>query len=150
MQRSTTNIKAILQGCKSRKKKICVAWVDYQKAFDSVPHSWIIRSLELVGINDKIISFLKKATIYWKTGMCLHAEGKITETEDLEIHRGVFQGDSLSALLFYISLIPLTEQLNKLNTGYEEHTTKTKVSHLLYMDDLNLTGKTKEELQKQM
>jgi len=25
-----------------------------------------------------------------------------------------------------------------LDTGYEEHTTKTKISHLLYMDDLKL------------
>jgi len=47
MQRSTTNIKEILQGCKSRKKNICVAWTDYQKAFGSVPHSWIIKSLQL-------------------------------------------------------------------------------------------------------
>jgi len=28
------------------------------------------------------------------------------------------------------------EQLNRLNTGYEEHKTKTKISCLLYMDDL--------------
>jgi len=40
--------------------------------------------------------------------------------------------------------------LNKLNTGYEEHTIKTKVSHLLYMDDFKLVGKTEEGLQKQM
>jgi len=86
----------------------------------------------------------------WKTSMHLHTEGKITETEDLEIQHGIFQGDSLTPLLFCISLIPLTEQLNKLNTGYEEHTTKTKVSYLLYMDDLKLIGKTEEELQKQM
>jgi len=150
MQRSTTNIKAILQECKSRKKHMCITWRDYQKAFDSVPHSWIITSLELIGINDKIISFLKKAMIYWKTSMRQHAEGKILETEDLEILRGIYQGDSLSALLFRISLIPFTEQLNKLNTGYEEHTTKTKVSHLLYMDDLKLIGETEKELQKRM
>jgi len=34
-----------------------------------------------------------------------------------------------------------------MNTGYEEHTTKTEVSHLLYMDDLKLIGNTEEELQ---
>jgi hypothetical protein len=43
--------------------------------------------------------------------------------------------------------MPLREKLNKLNTGYEEHTTKSKLSHLFHMDDLQLTGKTKEELQ---
>jgi len=37
-----------------------------------------------------------------------------------------------------------------LNTGYEEHTTKTKISHLLYMDDLKLIAKSEEELQKQI
>ena len=52
--------------------------------------------------------------------MRLHTEGKIIETEDLEIQRGLFQGHLLSPLLFCFNLNPLTEQLNKLNTGYEE------------------------------
>ena len=81
--------------------------------------------------------------------MRLHTEGKITETEDLEIQHGIFHADSLSPLLFSISLIPLTEQINKLNTGYKEHKAYTKISHLLYIDNLKLIGKTEEELQKQ-
>jgi hypothetical protein len=82
--------------------------------------------------------------------MCIHKENKPIETEDTEIQCGIFQGDSLSSLLFCICLIPLTEQLNRLNTGYEEHTTKTKISPLLYMDDLKLISKSEEELQKQI
>ena len=82
--------------------------------------------------------------------MRLHTENKLTGTEDIKVQCGIFQGDSLSPLLFCICLIPLTEQMNKLNTGYEEHTTKTKISHLLYMDDLKLIAKTEEELQKQI
>ena len=27
-------------------KKLSMAWIDYQKAFDRVQHSWIIKSLE--------------------------------------------------------------------------------------------------------
>ena len=87
---------------------------------------------------------------YWKIRMCLHAENKLIETEDIKIQCGIFQGDSLSPLLFCICLIPLTEQLNWLNTGYEEHTTKTKISHLLHMDNLKLIVKSEEELQKQI
>ena len=68
----------------------------------------------------------------------------------MKIKCGIFQGYSLSPLLFCICLIPLTEQMNKLNTGYEEHTTKTKISHLLYVDDLKLIAKSEEELQKQI
>jgi hypothetical protein len=82
--------------------------------------------------------------------MCLHAENKPIETEDIKIQCRIFQGDSLSPPLFCICLIPLTEQLNRLNTGYEEHTTKTKISHLLYMDDLKLITKSEGKLQKQI
>ena len=127
-----------------------MAWIDYQKAFDRVPHSRIIKSLELIGINNKVILFTKKVMTCCKTRMCLHAENKfiLVETEDIKIQCGIFQGDSLSPLLFCICLIPLTEQLNRLKTGYEEHTKKTKISHLLYMDDLKLIAKSEEELQK--
>jgi hypothetical protein len=80
----------------------------------------------------------------------LHTENELIETEDIKIQCGTFQGDSLSPLLFCICLSPLTEQLNRLNTGYEEHITKTKVSHLLYTDDLKLIAKSEEELRKQI
>ena len=102
--------KAILQECKRReKKKMSMAWIDYQKAFDRVPHSWIIKSLELIGSNNEVILFSKKVMTYWKIGMCLHAENKLMETENIKIQCGIFQGDSLSPLIFCICLIPLTE-----------------------------------------
>jgi len=82
--------------------------------------------------------------------MRLHTENKLIETEDVKLKCGIFQGDSLSPLLFCICLIPPTEQLNRLNTGYEEHIKKTKISHVLYMDDLKLIAKSEEELQKQI
>ena len=97
-----------------------MAWIDFQKAFDRVPHSCIIKSLELIGINNKVISFTKKVMNYWKTRMYLHAENKLIETDDIKIQCRIFQEDSLSALLFCICLMPLMEQLNRLNTGYEE------------------------------
>jgi hypothetical protein len=82
--------------------------------------------------------------------MRVHTENKLTETEEIEIQRGIFQGDSLSPLLFCVCSIPLTEQLNRLNTGYEEHTIKTRISHLHYVHDLTLLSKSEEELQKQI
>jgi len=81
--------------------------------------------------------------------MCLHAENKLIEREDI-IQCGIFQGDSISPMLFCICLIPLTEQLNRFNTGYEEHKTKRKISHSLYIESLKLIAKSEEELQKQI
>jgi len=108
-----------------------MAWIDYQKASDRLPHSWIIKSLQLIGINNKVIAFTKKDMTYWRTRMRLHVDNELIETEDIKIQYGIFKGDSLSPLLFCICLIPLMEQLNRLNTGYEEHITKTKISHLI-------------------
>jgi len=82
--------KAILRECKSRKKSLSMAWIDYQKAFDRVPHSWIIKSLELIGINNKVIAFTKKAMTYWRTRVRLHAENELMETEDIKIQCGIF------------------------------------------------------------
>ena len=76
-----------------------MAWIDYQKAFDRVPHSWIIKSLELIGISNKAIAFTKDMTC-WRTRMRLHAENELIETEVIKIQCGIFQGDSLSPLLF--------------------------------------------------
>jgi hypothetical protein len=70
-----------------------VALIDYQKTFDRVPHSWIIKSLELIGINNKVIAFTKKANTYWRTRMRLDAEDEVIETEDIKIQCGKFQGD---------------------------------------------------------
>jgi len=127
-----------------------LAWTDCEKAFDRVPHSWIIKSLELIGIYNKVISFSKKVMSYWRTCMRLHTGNKLMETDDIKIQCAIFQADSLSPLIFCICLICLTEQLNRLNTGYKQHTRKTKVSELLYMDDLKLIAKSDEELQKQI
>jgi len=82
--------------------------------------------------------------------MRLHTENKLIETEDKKIKYEIFQRDLLSPLLFCVCLIPLTEQLNRFNKGNEEHTKKTKISHLLYMNDLKLIAKSEEELQKQI
>ena len=48
--------------------------------------------------------------------MHLYAEQKLTKTEDTEILYGILQGESLSPQSFCISLIPFTQQLNKMNT----------------------------------
>ena len=85
--------KVILRECKSR-KSLSMAWIDYQKAFDRVPQSWITKSLQLIGINNKVRAVTKKAMTYWRTRMRLHAENELIEAEDIKIKCGVFQGDS--------------------------------------------------------
>jgi len=82
-------------------------WIDYKKAYDMVPHSWILESVTLVGIADNIKRLLKNSMGSWKTE--LNAYG--TMLDEVNICRGIFQGDSLSPLLFIIEIIQLTHML---------------------------------------
>jgi hypothetical protein len=59
VQGSINDIKAIYDDCKRRKKNFSIAWIDYQKAFDGVPHSCVEKSMELVGVNSKTVRFCK-------------------------------------------------------------------------------------------
>ena len=67
-------------------------------------------------------------------------------SDNINIKRGIFQGDSLSPLLFCISLIPLSLELNSLGYGYKIRT--ERITHLFYMDDLKLYAKDDSELER--
>ena len=94
--------KAIIQECKRTKKNLCMAWIDYQKAFDKVPHSYIIKSLETIGINTKVILFTKKVMGYRRIRMRLHAENKLIETEDIKILWNISRGLTIITAILYL------------------------------------------------
>ena len=39
--------KAVLKDCKRRSTKLAMVWIDYRKAYDMIPHSWISNCLEV-------------------------------------------------------------------------------------------------------
>ena len=90
-----------------------MAWIDYKKAYDMVPHSWIIKCLDLFGVAENIQSLLVNSMEKWKVMIC---SGN-SELSDVEIKRGIFQGDSLSPLVFVLAMIPLSLILGKAKTA---------------------------------
>ena len=47
-----------------------MAWIDYKKAYDMVPHSWIIECLYLFGVAENIKSSLVNSMEKWKVMLC--------------------------------------------------------------------------------
>ena len=59
-----------------------------------------------------------------------------SELGEVDIERRIFQGDSLSPLVFVLALIPLTLILRKAKAAYKFSGSKEKINHLLFMDDV--------------
>ena len=82
-----------------------------------VPHSWIIEYLDLLGVAENIKSFLVNSMEEWKIILC---SGN-SELGEVEIKRGIFQGDSLSPLVFVLALISLSLILRMTKAAYEDN-----------------------------
>ena len=134
--------RTILREVRMRKKNLAMGWIDYRKAFDMVPHSWVLECLQILGINNTLTKFLEKTMKDWRVELTCANES----LGEVKIKRGIFQGDALSPLLFVITLIPLTSVLKMTKHGYEFAKNREKINHLLYMDDLKLYAKSEKEL----
>ena len=132
----------ILDESKTRRKNLAMAWIDYQKAYDMVPHSWIINSLKMYKISDEVINFIDKTINPWRVE--LTAGGR--RLAEAKIQRGIFQIDALSPLLFIIAMMPLNRIFRKCTAGYRLSRSQEKVNHLMYMDDIKLFAKNEKEL----
>ena len=66
---------------------------------------------------------------------------------EANIRRGIFQGDSLSPLLFAVCLLPLTHILRDAAPGYHFASNGQKVNVLLFMDDLKLYASNEKSLE---
>ena len=126
-----------------RKRNLSMAWIDYKKAYNMVPHSWIIDCLETVGINEKIRRLLAESLKLWREELIIGEEN----LGQVNIRRGFFQGDSLSPLLFVVCLLPLTHILRDAAPQFRFESDGQKVNHLLFMDDLKLHGSNEKSLQ---
>ena len=69
-------------------------WFDYKKAFDSVPHSWIIKALELVRVPKQLIDNITTLKQFWHTEVMLQTDNETLTTEQIAYLTGILQGDS--------------------------------------------------------
>ena len=124
------------------KRKLFACFIDFRKAFDSVPHNGIFDCIEKIGFSGKEFELIKD--IYAKTKCAVKINNKTTEY--FPFTKGVRQGCPLSPILFNIYVNEIFNRVNETNDS-NIFLEGTKVNALMYADDVILLSESEEGLQ---
>ena len=117
--------------------------VDFSKAFDMMDHDKMLRTLYALGYPTDAIDVIRD--LY--TGATTRVKWSSTGlTDPIAQNRGTIQGDSLSPLLFTLTLEPLLRWMQVGGRGYmfgcvgKDHNTqlRTSTSGIAFADDLDI------------
>ncbi|CAI9715280.1 Hypothetical predicted protein [Octopus vulgaris] len=89
-------------------------------------------------------NFLSVSMRSWRTTLTLNSDDESLNAGDVKISCGIFQGDSLSPLLFCLAVIPLSKLLIDAQYGYKM--LDENINHIIYMDGLKLFAKNDQQL----
>ena len=59
--------KDVLTICKIRNTNLALRWIDYQKLYKFVLHSWIFKTVKLLGMANNAVRLNKKSMKTWNT-----------------------------------------------------------------------------------
>ena len=71
------------------------------------PYLWLIQTLKLAKAPQKVVNAIETLTNRWYTILTINSRDESITTDIIKFLKGVFQRDSLSVLVFLISLNPL-------------------------------------------
>ncbi|KAH7978414.1 hypothetical protein HPB49_005476 [Dermacentor silvarum] len=155
-RRTSDHIFTLTQALEMKNKEkstLYLAFLDMEKAYDSVPHSRLWQKLQGIGLESKGIDLLKD--LY--TGCT--AVYRLNELRSKKVQQkiGLKQGCPLSPTLFNVYITQLLQTLDiegpglRLSTittdGQEEY---TKISCLAFADDIVLLAESAADLQDQL
>ena len=123
---------------------ICLAFVDYEKAFDSIEFEPLFKALEHQGVNPTYIAIIRDIYNGATSTLKLHKD-----SEKIQLERGARQGDNISPKLFTACLqhniINAIDWTNKgINIDGEF------LSHLIFADDIVLLAHHPKEIEQML
>ena len=132
--------------CKKNKEKIFGCFVDFHKAFDSIPRYTLFQKLLNNNITGNFYNIL--INLYTEDKACVKIGNNISNP--FVINQGVKQGCILSPTLFNIFLSDLEINFEDLNAEPLEYSQGEKLSCIMWADDLLLLSKSQIGLQNML
>ena len=111
---------------------LCVGFIDYQKAFDSVEHEDLFQSLRKIGINEAYIQVLED--IYTEATARIHIDQDISKP--IKTNRGVRQDDTISPKIFTAAMEGIFQSFDMSDKGI--NIDGERITDLRFADDVAL------------
>ncbi|TKR73976.1 hypothetical protein L596_021211 [Steinernema carpocapsae] len=134
-------VNLLLQKAREYRFSIFMAFIDYEKAFDSVECVAIWNAAQRQGVHPKLVKLLQK--IYEEASSRIQV-GRAQVP--IEVQRGVRQGDTISPKLFNAALEETFKELSWEDRGLNIN--GRRLSNLRFADNIVLIAESEEELQQ--
>lgn len=126
-----------------------MAWIHVRKAYDSVHHGWLRQIMRVQRFSDWMCEVVSKLCAYWNTRVVTKTKSGSERSELTCFNTGLSQGDALCPRLFTLCLNPVAWKLSS-SEGYKlSKPISSKVTNLLYVNDLKGAMSAKERVRCQ-
>ena len=132
--------------CHQKNEKIFGCFVDFSKAFDTIPRDLLFQKLLRYGINGKFFNNIK--TLYSNDNCCIKVGKGLTDK--FLANQGVKQGCILSPLLFNIFISDIIERFGTEECRPLKIDESHNISCLLWADDVVLMSRSEEGLRNML
>jgi len=136
-------INQIIQKQNEYRRPLCLGFIDYEKAFDSVEIPAVLKALKIQGIHPSYIKIIETIYNSGTSTIRLHKD-----SNKIKIERGVRQGDTISPKLFSAALEETFRKIDWDCKGINingEH-----LNHLRFADDIVLITDDVNDLEEML
>ena len=141
-------LRQLCEKMKQKKRRVCIAFMDLEKAYDRVDREAMWQVMRIYGIGGKVLRGIM--SFYDDGRACVRVGGKVSDS--FEVKMGLRQGCVMSPWLFNIFMDGVVREVYsrvngmgvKMSVGGEE---EWVLSQLLFADDTALVAESAEQLQ---
>ena len=132
--------------CHRKKRNLRRLWVDVKKAYDSIDHGWLEEMMLTPRFPTWLCGAIQNFSRSWSTRIVTTTRKGTEVSDTIRFRKGLPQGDALRPRLFTVCLYPTAWTISA-SEGYRlSKPIDTKVTNLLYIDDLKIFAASESRL----
>jgi hypothetical protein len=137
-------LRNVIEDAKCHQRPLYILTIDFEKAFDSICHKQLWKTLDSLKVPNIVIKCIK--SMYNQATSDVITDQGVTNK--FKIKRGVRQGDILSPLLFNLFIDQVAKNIDALDMGYSFSLNHSvKITELLFTDDIAVVTDDASKLQ---